>query len=296
MAIRNRTRLFLKYRTSGGGETLDTSTQAEGSDSQFIDPDEKLDVVERNALPPEWVDIVDKIEDELKSVERKVRSLSAAYEARLKVSFNDTIKQDSEIQMMTKDITMLFRNADTNLKRIATIGTGGGNLPYQERVVRLNVMRSLARKIQSASKGFKNKQKAFMMRKQRQDGYFEGEGMDDEEIGEQLNDEQMEQMMQLDKRADQRQKDIERIVESIRELNQIFRDMSILVVEQGTVLDRIDYHVEQAHQRVVAGNVELVKANEYSASASKKFWWCFFILLIMIIILLGVVVNKFMHK
>jgi len=105
-----------------------------------------------------------------------------------------------------------------------------------------------------------------------------------------------------------------RIVDSVRELNQIFREMSILVVEQveiahplkvskfhtmilqGTVLDRIDYQIELTHQRVVAGNVELEQANQYSVKASKKFWWCFGILLILIIILLGIVINKFQHQ
>jgi len=87
-----------------------------------------------------------------------------------------------------------------------------------------------------------------------------------------------------------------RIIESIRELNQIFREMSILVVEQGTVLDRIDYNIEVTHQRVVAGNQELIKANEYSSKASKKFWWCFGILLILIIILLAININKFQGR
>jgi t-SNARE complex subunit (syntaxin) len=34
----------------------------------------------------------------------------------------------------------------------------------------------------------------------------------------------------------------------------IFKELSILVVEQGTVLDRIDYNVSEARKQVVEGN------------------------------------------
>lgn len=293
MATRNRTRVFLNFRSAHRRRQEFGLGQGEGSDSQFLDDDKKLD---RTTLPPEWVDIVDSITDEMRSVEAKLKSLTALCEARLKVSFtDDTKKQDREIDTITQTITRLFRKVDSNLKRIATVGNPeGGQLPIQERVVRLNVMRSLAGRIQTLSKAFKNKQKNFMMRKKKQESagneFFDGEGT---EQGMELTDEQHEQMLQLDRRADQRQKDIDQIVDSIRQLNQIFREMSILVVEQGTVLDRIDYNIELTHERVAQGNVELVKANEYSAKASKKFWWCFFILLILIVILLGVVINKF---
>eukprot|EP00467_Chlorarachnion_reptans_P003328 CAMPEP_0114500554 /NCGR_PEP_ID=MMETSP0109-20121206/8025_1 /TAXON_ID=29199 /ORGANISM="Chlorarachnion reptans, Strain CCCM449" /LENGTH=303 /DNA_ID=CAMNT_0001678221 /DNA_START=57 /DNA_END=968 /DNA_ORIENTATION=+ len=302
MATRNRTRVFLQFRNSNRGRADSGLGLGEGSDSQFLDKDEMgKDRIDRNSLPPEWVDIVERIEDELKAVSGKMMKLDAAYEARLKVSFSkNRLEEDQNIDVMTQEITRIFRKTDNNLKRIATIGNpeAGAKLPMQERVVRLNVMRSLAKRIQASSKSFKNKQKQFMMRKKNQENagneFFDAEAGD--EVDSMLTDEQQLEMIELDRRADQRQKDIDKIVESVRELNQIFREMSILVVEQGTVLDRIDYQIELTHQRVVAGNVELEQANKYSVQASKKFWWCFGILLVLIIILLGIVINKFQHK
>ena len=50
----------------------------------------------------------------------------------------------------------------------------------------------------------------------------------------------------------------------------LFKDLSILVVDQGTVLDRIDFNIEMAHQNVKKGNVELNKtlARESSKRAT----------------------------
>lgn len=48
----------------------------------------------------------------------------------------------------------------------------------------------------------------------------------------------------------QRDEEIQKIVEAIAELAQIMRDLSVLVIEQGTVLDRIDYNITQTAAKV----------------------------------------------
>ena len=46
--------------------------------------------------------------------------------------------------------------------------------------------------------------------------------------------------------AMQREEELRNLLKSIEELNTIFKDISILVIEQGTILDRIDYNIERA--------------------------------------------------
>jgi len=40
-------------------------------------------------------------------------------------------------------------------------------------------------------------------------------------------------------------------------LASIFKELSVLVVEQGTILDRIDYNVEAAKEATIEANVHL---------------------------------------
>ena len=45
----------------------------------------------------------------------------------------------------------------------------------------------------------------------------------------------------------------------MNELASLFKDLSVMVVEQGTVLDRIDYNVQESRQNIKQVNTELVK-------------------------------------
>ena len=56
-----------------------------------------------------------------------------------------------------------------------------------------------------------------------------------------------------------RQGDIGKLVRQINELAVIFKELSILVVEQGTVLDRIENNVPEARKQVEDGKKELDK-------------------------------------
>jgi len=54
-----------------------------------------------------------------------------------------------------------------------------------------------------------------------------------------------------------KKQEIESIVTQMNNLSDLFRDVSNLVVEQGTVLDRIDFHIQESRAQVQKGNKEL---------------------------------------
>lgn len=56
-----------------------------------------------------------------------------------------------------------------------------------------------------------------------------------------------------------RSEDIQKIVKSINDLASMFNELSILVVEQGSILDRIDYNVEETVKSMKTGMNDLEK-------------------------------------
>lgn len=66
-----------------------------------------------------------------------------------------------------------------------------------------------------------------------------------------------------------RDEKVTKIVQSIYELNDIFKDLSQLVLEQGTILDRIDYTIEQTETKVSEGLRQLHRAEVYQKKNHK---------------------------
>ena len=67
-----------------------------------------------------------------------------------------------------------------------------------------------------------------------------------------------------------RSSEIKNLVSTINDLAVLFKELSILVVEQGTILDRIDYNIECAHQDVKQAVVHLENTVEIESSARSK--------------------------
>ena len=53
------------------------------------------------------------------------------------------------------------------------------------------------------------------------------------------------------------------LLNSVSDLAELFKDMQNLVMEQGTILDRIDYNIDIAATNVTVGKNSIKKANEY---------------------------------
>lgn len=66
-----------------------------------------------------------------------------------------------------------------------------------------------------------------------------------------------------------REREVSKIVKSIMDLHDIFKDLAGMVHEQGTVLDRIDYNVECTQSKVADGLKQLKKAEAYQKKNRK---------------------------
>lgn len=78
----------------------------------------------------------------------------------------------------------------------------------------------------------------------------------------------------------QREREIEDIAQGIIELANIFQDLQTMVIDQGTMLDRIDYNVERMAVDVKATDKELKVATGYQKRTTKR--WIILLLLILV--------------
>ncbi|KHC39295.1 syntaxin 16 [Candida albicans P76067] len=67
----------------------------------------------------------------------------------------------------------------------------------------------------------------------------------------------------------QREREISKLAHGIIEISTIFKEMESMVIEQGTILDRIDYNLVNTVQDLKQADKELIKAHHYQKRSTK---------------------------
>lgn len=229
--------------------------------------------------PPIWLELVNKVKSDLAAIRDQEMKLARLHSRRMKeIDFHVRGSQklddqshplDAEIETVTQSIASLVRRCEGNIKRIALLGNDG-NLPAAERTVRLNVMKTLTQKIASITNDYRERQKSYLLGLKEQSSFvrqFFPEDNSDQSGAPMLNaaftEEQMRMLEEAEQTADQRTQQVARIAKSVNDLAQLMHEMQVLVVEQGSVLDRIDYNVEHALEDIKAGVKEVDSAEDY---------------------------------
>lgn len=116
-------------------------------------------------------------------------------------------------------------------------------------------------------------------------GYDEKAGQIEEENRRMLDhmDNQIDYSSSL---IEEREDAIKEIESTMLEVNEIYRDLSTLVVEQGAQLDNIEANMSAAESSVENGAAQLSQASRYQKKARKKM--CY--VLLIVVIILGVMI------
>lgn len=83
--------------------------------------------------------------------------------------------------------------------------------------------------------------------------------------------------------TEERQREIERVSEGIREVNSIFKDLGQLVTAQGEQLDTIEDNILQMHGNTQQASQELHKAHEYQKKKGR--WGCIILVFLCVFVL-----------
>ncbi|SPO31696.1 related to TLG2 - member of the syntaxin family of t-SNAREs [Ustilago trichophora] len=95
---------------------------------------------------------------------------------------------------------------------------------------------------------------------------------------------------QNDSEIQQRTQEIDQIAKSIQELAQLFGDLQTLVIDQGTMLDRIDYNVELMGREFKGAVQELQVATRYQRKSGRR--QCILFLCLLIVLLVAIILIK----
>ncbi|KAF9654004.1 t-SNARE [Thelephora ganbajun] len=303
---RSRTLLFLSYRDSRASSSTSHHRYALDNDGdeneRLIDPTKDHITIDVG-LPPKWVDISDKIEAVLADTQLKINALDKLQAKHALPGFTDRTAEEREIEAVTAEITSSFHHCHRLIQQIGSDSVHSFPPSQHHRhSAANNVQRGLAAKLQGLSASFRKKQRVYLERLQghaikNQDLLIASgslslkgqEGLsavdDDLQAASQL---QVQDNLQPDLR--QRDRELTEIAKSIADLAVLFKDLSSMVIDQGTLLDSVEYNIEQTAVQVSQAVKELDVATRYQKNTGRRS--CIFLLLLIIFGLIIVLIFK----
>ncbi|OTB05258.1 hypothetical protein M426DRAFT_320073 [Hypoxylon sp. CI-4A] len=283
-------------------------------------------VIEMDLLPPRWADINDEVTDLLADIARKSQTLERLHQKHVLPGFNDDDAkkaEESEIERLTQNITKSFHECHRCIQRVEQMvreSKRSGTMTRAEETMAKNIQISLAARVQEASAGFRKKQSAYLKKLRGMSGlgamspglersatplggtsssnYAADPSLLESDADRSYSQSALQQTTQQkqlhsnDAVILQREREIEDIAQGIIELSDLFRDLQNMVIDQGTMLDRIDYNVERMAADVKGADRELVVAAGYQKKTTKRKAILLLILLIFGAIILLVIKPK----
>ena len=258
------------------------------------------------AAPPAWVEVQEEVSRNMSQIRDKMHALLRAHQKAALPTFSDfgdggSSSAKDDVDVLTRQVTALFKKCEGRLKLLAKVPGGG----QEGAKVRGNMAKALAGELQALSQDFRKQQKTYLQKIQRQQESVSGGGAGglidfdtnsagggggggDADFG--FTEAQLLQAREGDQMSLERDKEVLGIAKSVEDLAMIMRDLSVLVIDQGSVVDRIDYNMEQTATAVEQGVEELVKADK--TQKKSRMLLCIMCLAVAVVLMTVVIVFK----
>ncbi|XP_059164464.1 LOW QUALITY PROTEIN: syntaxin-16-like [Physella acuta] len=312
MATRSLTEVFILMRNNAlqsrhifSEQTADDRTSL--MSSAHLDPEMGMASARSGALPPEWIDKLTEIQFEFTKIKEKMKELSSLHDKHLnRPTMDDSVDEEHEIEIRTQQITQMFSHCQRLVQQINNQSHRGSG---HEQKLTQNIVASVARTMQEMSTNFRKSQSAYLRkiksREERSQQYFgthlnsdsnllgDGIGGDQDIVYDKgFTTVQMQMVEDNTEFVQQREKEVASIVRSITELNEIFKDLASMIVDQGTILDRIDYNIDNAATQTEKGLVQLQKAEKYQKKNRKMMFILILAAVIVILLIIFIAVKS----
>eukprot|EP00921_Rhytidocystis_pertsovi_P002643 GHVQ01004543.1.p1 GENE.GHVQ01004543.1~~GHVQ01004543.1.p1 ORF type:complete len:314 (+),score=44.81 GHVQ01004543.1:115-1056(+) len=308
LVCRNVTSVYLKYRTEhknkknrfgssilGGYSPTGGETTGQQRLLTHVSEDEGEEIEMVSHLPPVWVDIVDDCRDDINRIKAKMSQVQKAQQKRLLKVFEDNSggQPDKELDALTVSITQLFKKCENRLHQIKV--RNAEDMSNAEVSQRKNAQMSIATQLQCLNQAFRKQQTQYITevkRRQKGSDLFESKTAKSSTLAPDggFSDQLMVEVDNMEEDVGQRSEELANIAKSVAELHSIFKNLAVMVIDQGTILDRIDYNVEQVVVQTSNATVQLRKAEEKQKSSRAA--RCITILITMIFVMIAILIIK----
>jgi syntaxin 16 len=242
---------------------------------------------------PEWMLIVDGVRADMDVVRRDIDALKSSHARHLKEMFSVRVDDNkSKISQLAASITSRFSSCEARIRGL----TAGHGMHPSERSVRENAKQSLACDLSALSSLFKAEQQAYTRCLRGQEEHSKGYTPDLQRFDEVFNEskgftqQQLQALEDTEEMVEQRARDIDSVVSSVTALQTIFKELAVLVIEQGTILDRIDQHTSHARDMTSDAVKELTIARDSQQKGSLM--KCIVCLAVLVALLAGILFMK----
>lgn len=242
------------------------------------------------------MDVVKQVEGTIRGIETSIEKLHEAHKNRLMFRFDEETDgvRDLEINKLTQEITKEFSQAKNLLRQVEVPNR---NASVDEQAICKNIQRTIASRLQTMSLNFRKSQKQYLSRLKAQKSgnspifLVEDDDLESQSAGGiQLTEGEMLLFEENQINLKERDKEIQKIADSITELATIFRELAVLVIEQGSILDRIDTNMDMVVDSTTHAVEELKKTAVIQKQQRPQ--KCILILVIIIFILLVILAYK----
>ncbi|KAK9325789.1 t-SNARE [Lipomyces orientalis] len=256
--------------------------------------------IEMDVLPPSWTDVSDEVNQILDLIKQKSSRLDKLHQEHILPGFDDRSKQESVIEHLTAEITQHFHECQRLIKSLETILQQSNPTTTQISMSR-NMQISLATRVQEFSTQFRKKQSAYLktLRGNRAASLplVTTTTYPEDDLDVSFSQSQIQQSARVVESSNdivirQREAEITQIAQGIIELADIFKELQTMVIDQGTLLDRIDYNIENMKVHVKAADTELRQAAHYQRRTQK----CQIIIFLSLLVFLLMVVVYFKFR
>ncbi|CAF1504566.1 unnamed protein product [Adineta ricciae] len=288
MTSRNLTSNFLEFRNRAVRDRNFHLDDKANDDRTALIQNEDDEVVQfETGSAPSWMDSQRRIQLQFDQVRSRMKKLQQLHDKHLtRPDFDENSSEEKEIESITKDITAMLNGCHTSVQQLSVYANKSHANTYDKRLSS-NVVQATASALQDLTIKFRKCQSTYLHKlKSRKENF--NRIMPDLEID--MNSNPFGDHNDLDRNFDQisltsedqlqltsqnvellekRDKEIREVLRSIEDVNEIFRDVAALISNQGTILDQIEYNIENTVVQLEQGNKHLAKAVEHKRRGLK---------------------------